>query len=121
MKRILISALLLFVASLAHGQQIYRNAALTTTQVVQASQTNWYAYYVYNPNATACSLDLFTTVSPTLGTTVPKVSLVIPPTTGANLTIPPTVFPNAMSVAAVTAAGGGTTCSTGMTVNLWYQ
>lgn len=113
--------LLCFAASLAHGQQIYRNAALTSTAVVQAAQTNLYGYYIYNPNASACSLDFFTTATPTLGTTVPRLSLVIPATTGANLSFPPLVFPTAMSVAAVTAAGGASTCGTGMTVNLFFQ
>ena len=103
----------------------FTKPALTTTTNVKTSAGNVYGYYIYNPNASACSLDFFNVASAsvTLGTTVPVLSLVIPATAGANLyTAQSPLLPfSALSVAAVTAAAGGSTCGTGMTVNLWYQ
>lgn len=115
------------IAPKAEAQRFYSSPAVTSLVTVQSSATRLYGWYIYNPNASACSLDLFTAFPITLGTTVPVASLVIPPSSGANLWIPggaPLPTPstsNFFSWAAVTAAGGGTTCGTGMTVNLWYQ
>jgi hypothetical protein len=125
-KRFLLASILLFaiaaVAPHAEAQKSYTSTAVTTAVSVQTSLTHLYGWYIYNPNASACSLDLFNTATVTLGTTVPYASLVIPATSGANLWIPGgLVITNALSVAAVTAAGGGTTCGTGMTVDLFYQ
>jgi uncharacterized membrane protein YqgA involved in biofilm formation len=126
MKRLSLS--LLLFALLAAGltaYPVFTNSALTSTTAVQSTTTDLYGWYIYNPNASACSLDFFnaTTSNVTLGTTVPKLSLVIPATSGANLIFPNSIahFQTALSVAAVTAAGGSSTCSTGMTVNLFYQ
>lgn len=111
-----------FTVPKAQAQQAFTRPALTATVVVQTSLTHFYGYYVYNPNASTCSLDLFSTATPTLGTTLPYASFVIPATGGANLWIPGGVVTgNALSVAAVTTPGGASTCGTGMTVNLWYQ
>lgn len=101
----------------------FTNAAVTTTVSVKASSGTIFGYYIYNPNASACSADIFNTASGSviLGTTAPYLSLVIPATSGANLSITPQAFPTAISVAAVTAAGGNTACGSGMTINLFYQ
>lgn len=105
----------------------FRNAAVTTAVTIKSVSGTVYGYYIYNPNASICSLDFFnaTSANVTLGTTVPVASLVIPASSGANLASSPVGmfggFYKAMSVAAVTAAGGATPCGSGMTVNVFYQ
>ena len=131
-KRIIAAVLLCTVFASAQlgplggsAPSLYTKAAVTTATNVKTSQGNLFGYYIYNPNSSACSLDFFNAASAsvTLGTTAPILSLVIPATSGANLFTPtnPLVSFAALSVASVTAAGGGSTCSTGMTVNLFYQ
>lgn len=102
----------------------FRNAAVTSTQIVKSSAGNLYAWMVYNPNASACFLDFFNTTAPTLGTTVPVWTISLPATAAANVSPGQFAFANfstAMSVAAVTASGGATTCTTGVTVSLDIQ
>jgi hypothetical protein len=101
----------------------FLNGAVTTAVTVKGSSGFLYSWFLYNPNASVCYLQVFNTTTPTLGTTVPILSLPVPATSGAN--IPPgslaTAFNTAISVAATTTPTGSTTCTTGMTVNLWYQ
>ena len=107
--------------------QVFYSAAITSTtalKTVGGSVCGW--YYLSNPNASQCSLDIFNaaTGSVSLGSTTPVLSFVIPANGGA--TIPPVkvalaTLPAAISAAGVTAAGGGTTCGSGLTVNLWIQ
>jgi hypothetical protein len=102
----------------------FENDAVTTTATVKSSAGNVYGYFVYNPNSSVCYLEFFNTTSPTLGTTAPIFSLGIPATSGANLfsgTIALGQFGTAIGVAATTASKGATTCTTGMTVTIWYQ
>jgi hypothetical protein len=101
--------------------QPYRNGAVTTAVTVKSATGNLYAWFIYNPNASACSLDLFNTTSPTLGTTVPVLSLMVPPTSAANIAPGAAAWANfstAIGAAAVTSPGGASTCATGMTVDL---
>lgn len=98
--------------------------AVTTATAVKGSAGNVYGWYLYNPNASVCFLEVFNTASPTLGTTVPILSLGIPATGAAN--IPPgsiavANFSTAIEIAATTASKGSSTCGTGMTVNIWYN
>ncbi len=109
----------------ANAASIFYNQAVTTTQTVKASAGNLYGWYIYNPNSSACYLQIFNTTTPTLGTTVPIASLGVPATSGAN--IPPGAgvaianFSTAIAVAATTTAQGATTCTTGMTANIWFK
>jgi hypothetical protein len=101
----------------------FLNGAVTTAVTVKGSSGFLYSWFLYNPNSSVCYLQVFNTTTPTLGTTTPILSLPVPATSGAN--IPPgslaTAFNTAIAVAATTTPTGGTTCTTGMTVNLWYQ
>lgn len=98
-------------------------AAITTAVTVHSSNTYLYSWFIGNPNASDCYLQMFNTTTPTLGTTAPILSLRIPASQSAN--IPPgslaTQFSTALSVASTTTATGSTTCTSGMVVNLWYQ
>jgi len=120
------SLLLLVFVGLAFAWTPFRNSAVTSAVTVQSTTTDVYGYYLYNPNASMCSLDFFnaTSANVTLGTTVPILSFPVPATSAVHFFVTRTSvahFQTALSVAAVTAAGGGTTCSTGMVVNLDYQ
>lgn len=102
----------------------FRNAAVTAAQIVKSSPGNLYAWMVYNPNASACFLDFFNTTAPTLGTTVPVWTISLPATSAANVAPGQFAFANfstAISVAAVTATGGASTCGTGAVVSLDIQ
>jgi hypothetical protein len=102
----------------------YHNGAVTAATGVKSSAGNLYGWYIYNPNSSACYLEFFNTSSVTLGTTTPVFAFGIPATSAAN--VPPgniaeTNFSTAIYIAATTTDGGSTTCTTGMSVNLWYQ
>jgi hypothetical protein len=102
----------------------YFNAALTAAATVTSSNGHYYAYDLYNPNASICYLQMFSTATPTLGTTVPVNSIAVPATSRAALTSPmSSLGPTAgapISIAAITTAAGSTLCTTGMAVNVWY-
>lgn len=100
--------------------------ALTSTTTVKSSAGNVYGLIVTNANTSTCYLEVFNTTSPTLGTTEPIFSFGIPATSssggGWSILFPlPVNFSTAIAVASTTASKGGTTCSTGMTVNVLYQ
>lgn len=108
----------------ANAHTPFFSAANTTAATVKSSAGNLYGYYIFNPNSSACFLQVFNTTSPTLGTTTPIFSFGIPGTGAANLPPAPTALANfgtAISVASTTTANGATTCTTGMTVNVWFD
>lgn len=122
-KKLFVLVLLLGIfAQQALAYSVFRNAAVTTAVTIQGKLTTLRGFYILNTNASVCSVDLFNAVSGsvTLGTTVPQMSLVIPASQSIELSDMVVSFPSALSVAAVTAAGGGTTCTTGLVVNIWY-
>jgi hypothetical protein len=103
----------------------YFNAALTGTTTVTSSSGHYYGYDLYNPNVSVCYLQIFSTTTPTLGTTVPVNSIPVPGTSRAALTSPmsslgPTAGGAPISIAATTTPTGSTLCTTGMVVNAWY-
>lgn len=111
-------------AAAANAATPYEVDALTAAATVKSSAGNVYGWYVYNPNSTVCYLEVFNTTTPTLGTTAPVLSLGIPASSGANIGPSPLAvanFTTAIEVAATTASKGSTTCTTGMTVNIWYN
>lgn len=108
----------------AGAATIFYNQAVTTEQTVKASGGNLYGLDVYNPNSSVCYLQIFNTTSATLGSTTPILS--IPVTNGvATFWSPGPIgvanFSTAIGVASTTGAQNATTCTTGMTVNVWYQ
>jgi hypothetical protein len=108
-------------ASASYALTPFRNGAVTTAVTVKGAPGNLWAWFVYNPNASACFLDFFNTTSPTLGTTVPVWTISLPATSAANVPPGQFAFVNfnaAWSVAAVTATGGASTCATGVVVSL---
>ena len=102
----------------------FHSGAVTTASGVKSSAGNLYGYHVYNPNASACYLEFFNTSSITLGSTTPVFAFGIAATTDAYIapgSMALSYFSSVIYIAAVTADGGSTTCSTGLSVNLWYQ
>ncbi len=103
----------------------YFNAALTAAATVTSSNGHYYGYDLYNPNVSVCYLQIFSTTTPALGTTVPVNSIPVPATARAALTSPmsslgPTSSGTPISIAATTTPNGSTLCTTGMVVNVWY-
>jgi len=103
----------------------YFNAALTGAATVTTSNGHYYGYDLYNPNVSVCYLQIFSTTTPTLGTTVPVNSIPVPGTSRAAVTSPmsslgPTAGGAPISIAATTTPTGSTLCTTGMVVNAWY-
>ena len=103
----------------------YFNSALTGAATVTSSNGHYYGYDLYNPNVSVCYLQIFSTTTPTLGTTVPVNSIPVPATSRAALSSPmsslgPTAGGAPISIAATTTPTGSTLCTTGMVVNAWY-
>jgi hypothetical protein len=101
------------------------SAGVTTAATVNSnSGAHYYGYDLYNPNASACYLQIFNTLTPTLGTTVPVNSILVPATSRASLTSPlsslgSTTGGAPISIAATTTPSGATTCVTGIVANMW--
>jgi hypothetical protein len=110
----------------AVGSDSFRDAALTNTDVaVKASAGRVYGYHVYNPNSSDIFIQFYDagTGAVTVGTTTPKLSLVIP---GGGvldaMSLPvPISFGTAITVAATTTAGGGTAPTTALVANVVYK
>lgn len=114
------SGLSTFMASGSDGSSIL----VATAQAVKASAGLLYGYYLYNPESSATFVHFYNTAaaSVTVGTTNPLMTVVIPATSAANLTMPYGItFSNAgWSIAATTTAGGNTAPSTGVSAVIWY-
>jgi hypothetical protein len=100
-------------------------SGLTTTvsQVVGATAV-LSGYFVYNPNASVAYIQIFdsaTAGAVTLGTTTPKWSIGIPPSTGANLSNLHMSFASGIQVAATTTATGSTAPATALDANFSYR
>jgi len=96
----------------------------STYNTVKSGAGNLYGGYVYNPNASVCYLVFYNSTAPTIGTTTIIYAFGLPATSG--FTIPPQVialanFSTGITIAGTTTDGGSTVCSTGMSVNLWYE
>ena len=80
-----------------------------------------YALEVQNPNATAVYLQIFDHASPTLGTTPPSQSYLIPASGAMDKTFPvPVAFTNAIKYAATTTATGAVGPALGLVLNAVY-
>jgi hypothetical protein len=102
----------------------FRNAAVTTAvEVGSTAAHNVYGWVVYNPNASLCVLNFYNG-SPTLGSSTPVWGIPLAATATANVAPGSVAFFNvatSLYIAAETADGGGSTCSTGMIVYLSYE
>ena len=107
------------------GVDVFRTAALTNSaQAVKALAGLFKGWFINNPNASFSYVDIFNVVAAdvVIGTTVPRLSLGIPANAAANFIVEPGIdFSAAISVAAVTAAGGGTAPGTNLVANLFYR
>lgn len=107
------------------GLQTVRDADVdNTAQACKASAGNLYGISVQNPNSADAWLQLYDVAagSVTVGTTTPKLSLLIP----ANGVVyeqwvPPIEFSTAITYSATTTAAGGTDPTTGLVGNLLYR
>jgi hypothetical protein len=96
----------------------------STYNTVKSGAGNLYGGYVYNPNASVCYLVFYNSTAPTIGTTTIIYAFGLPATSG--FTLPPQAialanFSTGITIAGTTTDGGSTVCSTGMSVNLWYE
>ena len=98
------------------------NATSTSTYtLIKASAANIYGYAVVNPNATTCWLEFYNATAPSLGTAV-YWSVPVLGSGGIAQMLPfPVNLTTAFSIATTTAGGGGTACSTGMGVTIYYN
>lgn len=101
------------------------DALSTTVKGVLASAAGVLEdYYCYNPNAAVTYIQIFdiaTTGAVTLGTSVPKWSIAIPPASAANLSRLGLSFASGIQVAATTTAKGSTTPTTACDCNFGYR
>ncbi len=103
----------------------YFNAAVTAAATVNSnSAPHYYGYDLYNPNASVCYLQIFNTLTPTLGTTVPVNSIPVPATSRSALMSPlspigPSTGGAPIAIAATTTPSGSTICTIGMVANMW--
>lgn len=95
-----------------------------TAQVCKTTGGRLYGYHIQNPNASDAWLQLYDVVagSVTVGTTVPKLSLVVP-ANGAieHIGAVPIEIETAITYAATTTAAGGTDPTTGLVGNFFYR
>jgi hypothetical protein len=112
-------ALSTFMASASDGSTPLTSDA----QAVKGSEGKVYGYYIYNPNSIAQFVHFYdvAAASVTVGTTAPKFTLTIPPTSAANLMGPFGVgFDDAISVAATDTAGGPGAPNSDIDAVIWY-
>jgi hypothetical protein len=111
---------LIFMASNSGG-----SIALTNTyQMIKNTAGQIYGYYIYNPNSVVTYVHLYNTAtgSITVGTTAPKVTLPIPASAAANLSIPPGLaFGTTIAISATATAGGTGSPTTPIDANIWYM
>lgn len=107
------------------GTLTLRDASIdNTSQACKASQGRLYGYHVQNPNASDAWFQLYdaATGSVTVGTTTPKLSLIVPANGAIEaLFSVPVEFETAITYAATTGAANGTNPTTGLVGNLFYR
>lgn len=92
-----------------------------TAQTIKASGGYLYWIEARNPNSTPAYLQLFDAAAPTVGTTVPTISLYVPEdgATSKNFKVP-IEFATAIKYAATTTPTGNGDPATGLIVNATY-
>jgi hypothetical protein len=95
-----------------------------TAQACKTTRGRLFGYHIQNPNASDAWLQLYdaATGDVTVGTTTPKLSLVVP-ASGAIEAFPAESiqFETAITYAATTTAAGGTDPTTGLVGNFFYR
>ena len=104
------------------GTPVLENALSTTVQTVTGSAGILDAYFCWNPNASVEYVQIFDiSGTVTLGTSTPKWSIGIPPTSGGNLSQMAINFANAIKVAATTTATGSSAPGTALDCNFSFR
>lgn len=98
----------------------------TVTSVKSSAAGTLAGWYIFNPAATVCYIQIFdvaTAGAVTLGTTVPTRSMGLPIGSAANIpaVAPGIAFANGIQVASTTTATGSTPCGTGSDVNFDFK
>lgn len=110
----------LSASSIAAATPFLANALSNTAVTVVASAKTLDSYYLHNPNTAKAYVQLFDAASVTVGTTVPKWSICVPPESAANLANVNLGFSNSIKVAATTTPTGSTAPSTALDCNFGY-
>lgn len=100
------------------------SALVGTVQTVKSTAGSLVGWYLFNPAATTCYIQIFDTAgSVTLGTTAPALSFGLPAGGAANVgsNMSGVAFANAIKIASTTTRAGSTPCGTGSDVNFWYR
>ena len=108
----------------AFGWTPYLKDGLTTVvQTVKSLPGTLGGWYIYNPNAAVTYVQIFDiSGTVTLGTSVPKLSIGVPPGSAANVEISEGVaFFTAIKIAATTTAKGNSAPVSGVDVNLFFR
>lgn len=107
------------------GTPILKSALTNSASaVVSSAAAVLSSYYIWNPNASVAYVqiyDIATAGGVTVGTTVPKWSIGIPPTSAANIAGLNLAFAAGIQVAATTTAGGSTAPGTALDCNFGYR
>ena len=95
-----------------------------TAQACKTASGRLYGYHIQNPNAADAWLQLYDVAAAgvTVGTTTPKVSLVVPASGAIEaFSVVPVEFETAITYSATTTAAGGTDPTTGLVGTLFYR
>lgn len=99
-----------------------------TAQTIKGSSGVLHGLEVQNPNSDDAWLQLFDNAAPTVGTTTPDQSYLVPAGTSGGLDgamdrlfIPPLKFGTAITYACTTTPTGMGDPTTGLVVNAWYK
>jgi hypothetical protein len=96
----------------------------STYDTVKGSAGNVYGLYVFNPNTSVCYLMFYNNAAPTIGTTANVEAFGVQAGLGVALpigTFAQSNFSTAITVANTTTDGGSSVCTTGMSLDVWYQ
>lgn len=104
------------------GLSMYSGSVTNSPTSIKGSAGQLYGWYIYNPNATVAYVQIFDSGSISLGTTVPVLSLGIPPGAGANV-FSDTGFPftNNIAYAVTTTRTGSTAPSSSVDTNFFFK
>jgi len=108
-----------FMASGSDGSTALTN----TAQAVSSTPARIFGYWITNPNAAVEYIQFYNQLAAnvTVGTTIPFMTISIPASSSANLSLPYGIqCASALSVAATDSAGGNGAPGTGLDLVLWY-
>jgi hypothetical protein len=93
-----------------------------TDQDVKGSAGQVHGWHLYNDAAAEVYVFIYNTNSPTVGTTTPLIRLILPPNSGANMSLPrPVAFGTAISVAALTGPTSGNPAASQVSGTVFYS